>query len=63
MRVAYSYIEKIPASTLQTGTNKNKEKHIDASMSNPTDFALGLNAEEQAYISCKHAYRTTDSCH
>jgi hypothetical protein len=32
-----SYIEQIPASTLGTATNKNKENQIDASTTDPTN--------------------------
>jgi hypothetical protein len=45
-----SYIEQIPASTSGTATNKNKEKQIDASTTNPTDFVVGLTVEEQVAL-------------
>jgi hypothetical protein len=40
-----SYIEQIPASTSGTATNKNKEKQIDASMTDQTNLFAGLIAE------------------
>jgi hypothetical protein len=45
-----SYIKQIPVSMSGTSTNKNKEKQIDASTTDPTNLFVGLNAEAQKAI-------------
>jgi hypothetical protein len=45
-----SYIKQIPASTSGTTTNKNKEKQIDASTTDPTNVFAGLSAEHKKQL-------------
>jgi hypothetical protein len=45
-----SYIEQIPVSMSGTSTNKNKEKQIDASTTDPANLFVGLSAEAQKAI-------------
>jgi hypothetical protein len=45
-----NYIEQKPASTSGTATNKNKEKQIDACMTDLSNLFASLSAEAQAAI-------------